>query len=108
MSKEVEIFDSMLRLLKYYMDKCNVLVEDPSATVDTIEGFPLSRIRNKLNAFDIIVRKKVDLWLLGLYDTWEKYKNRKLNCSREPLTKEEFTFLRRVCNEIELEYATQT
>ena len=56
---------------------------------DTIDN--LRTLCDKLQkVLDIIKSKYVDLWLLSHYKSWNAYQNAHLNCSKIPLTKEEY------------------
>ena len=56
---------------------------------DTIDN--LRTLCDKLQkVLGIIKSKYVDLWLLSHFKSWNAYQNAHLNCSKIPLTKEEY------------------
>lgn len=88
-------FDTIEKELKDYeqfKEDYEILKESYDAqcfSKDTIDN--LRSLCDKLQkVLGIIKSKYVDLWLLSHFKSWNAYQNAHMNCSKTPLTKEEY------------------
>lgn len=93
----IDIIEKELKDYEQLKEDYEILKESYDAqcfSKDTIDN--LRTLNDKLQkVLGIIKSKYVDLWLLSHFKSWNAYKCSPVNCSKTPLTKEEYETIQR-------------